>query len=435
MANVVIVGAQWGDEGKGKIVDMLADRADYIVRFQGGNNAGHTIVASGKQIVCHLIPSGILYDDKVCVIGNGVVVDLDVMFDEIDMLISCGIMVNADKLRISSRAAFILPFHRSIDITREKSKGVKKIGTTGRGVGPAYEDRVARKAILIQDLYEPGILIEKLREIVKEKRLLLEQATESSFDKNDFDADFIYERLIKHQERLSPFVEKNIPKIINNAVKNKRQVLFEGAQGSLLDVELGTYPYVTSSHTIASHASSGTGVGPTIITDVIGVFKAYITRVGEGPFPSELLGLEGDSLRKIGHEYGATTGRPRRCGFLDLLALKYACNINSFTGLAMTKIDVLNRFEKIGIVTAYKYKNSVVKDFYPDISFLSRCEPVYDYVDGWKKSLDNMKAFEELPVQLKTYIRRIEESTEVPITILSLGPERNQTLVRKAIFE
>ena len=434
MANVVVVGAQWGDEGKGKIVDMLASRADCIVRFQGGNNAGHTIVVEGRRVVCHLLPSGILHPGKVSVIASGVVVDLEVLFGEIETLSALNISVGPQDLRVSSRAALILPFHKRLDVIREQHKGAKKIGTTGRGIGPAYEDRAARKAVLVEDLENPALLREKLLELIEEKRILFDHFGKGAYEVRELDAQEILEALLEHRERLAPFIETHVPQMLSSAVEEGKHVLFEGAQGTLLDVELGTYPYVTSSHTLAGHACAGSGIGPTKITDVLGVSKAYTTRVGEGPFPSELFGEEGDRLRERGGEYGATTGRPRRCGYLDLVALKYACEVNSLTGLAIMKLDVLNEFETIGLVTAYRFEGALTKAFNPDVKFLKVCEPVVEELPGWRSSLEGVQTFESLPQALKDYIGRVEEATGVPVAILSTGPQRHQTIVRRNVF-
>jgi len=434
MANLVVVGAQWGDEGKGKIVDMLASRADCIVRFQGGNNAGHTIVVEGKRVVCHLLPSGILHPGKVSVIASGVVVDLKVLFEEIDTLSKLGIAVGPQDLRVSSRAALILPFHKRLDVIREQHKGAKKIGTTGRGIGPAYEDRAARKAVLVEDLQYPAQLKEKLLDLIEEKRILFKHFGKGAYEPSELDAQEILEGLLEQRDRLAPFIETHVPHLLFKAIEEGRHVLFEGAQGTLLDVELGTYPYVTSSHTLAGHACAGSGIGPTKITDVLGVSKAYTTRVGEGPFPSELFGEEGDRLRERGGEYGATTGRPRRCGHLDLVALKYACEVNSLTGLAIMKLDVLNEFETIGLVTAYRYEGALTKTFDPDVKFLQACEPVIEELPGWGSSLEGVQTFEGLPQALKDYTGRIEEATGVPVAILSTGPQRHQTIVRRELF-
>lgn len=434
MANVVVVGAQWGDEGKGKIVDMLASKADCIVRFQGGNNAGHTIVVDGKKIVCHLLPSGILHPGKVSVIASGVVVDLEILFEEIETLEKLGIHVGPQDLRVSSRAALILPFHKRLDIIREQHKGAKKIGTTGRGIGPAYEDRVSRRAVLIEDLGHPAHLKEKLLDLIEEKRILFEHYGRGAYEAHELDVQEILEVLLEQHERLAPFVEPHVPQLLLRCDQQNKPILFEGAQGTLLDVELGTYPYVTASHTLAGHACTGSGFGPTRITDVLGVSKAYTTRVGEGPFPSEIFGADADRLREAGGEYGATTGRPRRCGYLDLVALKYACEVNSLTALAIMKLDVLSTFETIGLVSAYRHEGALTKVFNPEVAFLQDCEPVIEEIPGWGCRLEGAKTYEELPEALKRYIRRIEEVTAVPVTILSIGPQRHQTIVRKELF-
>jgi adenylosuccinate synthase len=428
VANVVIVGTQWGDEGKGKIVDLLAEHADVVVRFQGGNNAGHTMVVGGEELITHLIPSGVL-QQKLCIIGNGVVVDPEVLVKEMDNLITRGVDIGSDRLKISERAHLIMPYHQAVDHAREKFKGDKKIGTTGRGIGPAYEDKSTRRGIRFVDLLDPEEFREKVNTILDEKNFYL---------KNYLSADIlngsdIIKQYETYAERLAPHVT-NISIIIDNAIKNGQQVLFEGAQGTHLDIDHGTYPFVTSSNTLAGNACCGAGIGPAAITDVIGIVKAYTTRVGAGPFPAELFDEIGDRIQKKGAEFGATTGRRRRCGWLDTVILKNSVRLNGLTSLAVTKLDVLGGLEALKICTAYDYKGKIVDDFPANLKVLEECNPVYETLPGWSEDISGVQEMNELPANVKNYLSRIEELTETPIHIVSVGAERTQTIVRMNPF-
>jgi adenylosuccinate synthase len=429
VANVVIVGTQWGDEGKGKIVDLLAEHADTVVRFQGGNNAGHTMVVGGEQLITHLIPSGIL-QQKVCVIGNGVVVDPAVLLEEIDHLDSRNVDISPDRLKISERAHLIMPYHKKIDHAREKLKGDKKIGTTGRGIGPAYEDKATRRGIRFVDLLDPEEFQEKVNTILDEKNFYLKHYLSAE----TLDGARIIDQYAAYAERLAPYVT-NISINIDRSIKNGQQVLFEGAQGTHLDIDHGTYPFVTSSNTIAGNACCGAGVGPAAITDVIGIVKAYTTRVGKGPFPAELFDEIGDRIQEKGAEFGATTGRRRRCGWLDTVILKNAVRLNGLTGLAVTKLDVLGGLETLKICTGYDYKGTILNDFPASLKILGDCEPVYETLPGWSEDISGSKEIKDLPKNVKNYLNRIEELTQTPIQILSVGAERNQTVVLKNPFQ
>jgi adenylosuccinate synthase len=429
VANVVIVGTQWGDEGKGKVVDLLAERADMVVRFQGGNNAGHTMVVGGEQFICHLIPSGIL-QKKICVIGNGVVVDPDVLLAEIEALSSRGVDVGPDRLKICEKAHLIMPYHRAVDIAREQFKGAKKIGTTGRGIGPAYEDKVTRRGIRFVDLLEPEIFAETVKTILAEKNFYLKNYLSAE----TLDPAAIIDQYRAYARRLAPHVT-NISVVINDAIKNGRQVLFEGAQGTHLDIDHGTYPYVTSSNTLAGNACCGAGVGPRQINDVIGIVKAYTTRVGKGPFPTELFDAIGDKIQERGAEFGATTGRRRRCGWLDTVILKNAVRLNGLTGLAITKLDVLDGLESLNICTGYDYRGEILMEFPASLKVLEECKPVYETLPGWSEDISGMKKLENLPDNVKRYLDRITELTQTPIFIISVGADRDQTIVLRNPFE
>jgi adenylosuccinate synthase len=425
VANVVIVGTQWGDEGKGKIVDLLAEHAHMVVRFQGGNNAGHTMVVAGEQFICHLIPSGIL-QDKTCIIGNGVVVDPAVLLEEMDNLSNRGINVAMDRLKISERAHVIMPYHRSVDHAREQFKGDKKIGTTGRGIGPAYEDKATRRGIRFVDLLDPRIFAEKVHTILDEKNFYLKNYLSA----DTLDAGAIIDQYQEYAQRLAPHVA-NVSVIINEAIKNGQHVLFEGAQGTHLDIDHGTYPFVTSSNTLAGNACCGSGVGPRQIDEVIGIVKAYTTRVGAGPFPSELFDDIGNQIQKAGAEFGATTGRKRRCGWLDSVILNNAVRLNGLTGLAITKLDVLDGLESVKICTGYEYQGEIIKDFPASLDVLADCKPVYETLPGWAENISNIRKLEDFPSNARSYLDRIAELTETDLQIVSVGPDRDQTIVLK----
>jgi adenylosuccinate synthase len=428
VANIVIIGTQWGDEGKGKIVDLLAEYADLVVRFQGGNNAGHTMVVKGEQVISHLVPSGIL-QGKVCLIGNGVVVDPSVLIEEMDYLTAKGVECGPEQLMVSDRAHVIMPYHQEIDKAREKKKGKDKIGTTGRGIGPAYEDKATRNGLRFVDLVDPDGFSEKLACILPEKNFYLEKF----LDEKPLDHAAILEKFTAYAKRLAPHVA-DVSVAVNRAIQQGKQVLFEGAQGTHLDIDHGTYPYVTSSNTISGNACCGTGVGPKSINGVMGVVKAYTTRVGAGPFPSELLDDVGNYLQSKGAEFGATTGRRRRCGWLDTVILNNAVRLNGLTGLAITKLDVLGGLDRLMICTGYRYKGKTM-DFFPaSLKVLAECEPVYESIDGWKEDISNIDHYEKLPDQVKKYLKRIETLCGVPVQIISVGPQRDQTIVLENPF-
>ena len=429
MANVVIVGTQWGDEGKGKIVDLLAEHAHMVVRFQGGNNAGHTMVVGGEQFICHLIPSGIL-QDKTCIIGNGVVVDPAVLLEEIDNLKSRGINIGEDRLMISERAHLIMPYHRSVDHAREQFKGDKKIGTTGRGIGPAYEDKATRRGIRFVDLLDPEVFAEKVNTILDEKNFYLKNYLSA----DTLDAGEIIDQYRVYANRLAPHVA-NVSVLINEAIKNGQHVLFEGAQGTHLDIDHGTYPFVTSSNTVAGNACCGSGVGPRQIDEVIGIVKAYTTRVGAGPFPSELFDDIGNQIQEKGAEFGATTGRRRRCGWLDTVILRNAVRLNGLTGLAITKLDVLDGLESVKICTAYEYQGDIIKDFPASLDVLADCKPVYETLPGWAEDTSKMRKLEDFPTNARSYLDRMAELAETEVQIVSIGPDRDQTIVLKHPYQ
>jgi adenylosuccinate synthase len=426
MANVVIVGAQWGDEGKGKIVDLLTQYADLVVRFQGGNNAGHTIVLKGEKFVVHLIPSGILYRNKKCIIGNGVVLDPAVLIEEIDGIKKRGYFKNDSQLMISEETHLILPYHRRIDMAREKTF---KIGTTGRGIGPAYEDKVARCGIRVVDLMDERTFREKLEANLTQKNVYLTQVLREK----GFEFSEIFDEYLQYRNRLEKYV-KNTSLILFEEIGKGKSVLFEGAQGALLDLDHGTYPYVTASNTLAGNACAGSGIGPTMINSVIGVTKAYTTRVGEGPFPTELQDELGEKIRERGGEYGATTGRPRRCGWLDAVVVNHSIRVNGIREMVITKLDVLNDFDAIKICVGYRVDGKVFYHVPSNLEILKRSEPVYEELSGWETELKGAKNFKNLPPNARRYIRRIEELIHTKITIISIGPERNETISIKNPF-
>ncbi len=423
MANIVVVGTQWGDEGKGKIVDLLSEYADLVIRFQGGNNAGHTMVVDGEQIISHLVPSGIL-QGKTCVIGNGLVVDPDVLLNEIDYLTAKGVACSSQNLIISERAQVIMPYHLLIDQGREKMQGGNKIGTTGRGIGPAYEDKVSRRGIRMIDLIDPEEFKEKLSVILPEKNHYLE----NFLGEQPLSIDEIFVQYSPIARRLAPHIA-NVSKFVNKAIQERQQVLFEGAQGTHLDIDHGTYPFVTSSNTVSGNACCGAGIGPTRINEVLGIVKAYTTRVGAGPFTSELFDDTGNYIQEKGAEFGATTGRRRRCGWLDTLILNNAACLNGLTGLAITKLDVLGGLKELKICTAYKYNGEQIDAFPASIKMLEGCEPVYEKLAGWEEDISEIRRFEDLPANVRAYLKRIEELTGVPVQIISVGPGREQTII------
>lgn len=423
MANLVIVGTQWGDEGKGKIVDLLAEYADLVVRFQGGNNAGHTMVVKGEQIISHLVPSGILQGKK-CVIGNGLVVDPAVLLREIDYLTEKGVNCTPERLVVSERAQVIMPYHKKIDNGREKLKGKNKIGTTGRGIGPSYEDKSTRRGIRMADLIDPDVFREKLNAVIPEKNFYIEKFLGDS----PVDMDAIIKDYSIYAEKLAPYI-RNVSVTINDAMHQHKQVLFEGAQGTHLDIDHGTYPFVTSSNTVSGNACCGAGVGPKNIHAVMGIVKAYTTRVGAGPFTTELFDDIGDFIQEKGAEFGATTGRRRRCGWLDMVILNNAVRLNGLTGMAITKLDVLGEVKELKICTAYSYKGDRLEAIPANLKVLEACEPIYETMPGWEEDISQIRQFEDLPIQVKDYLKRIEELSGVPVQIVSVGPGREQTII------
>ncbi len=423
MANVVIVGAQWGDEGKGKVVDIYTEYANTVVRYQGGNNAGHTLVVGDEKTVLHLIPSGILHDGKKCIIGNGVVLDPKIFIDEVTALQKKGYLKDESQLVIDRNVHIIMPYHKKIDIARENKPKERRIGTTGRGIGPTYEDKVGRRGIRLSDLVNPHSFAQKVKEVLPEKNFLLEN--------------FLQEAPLSEQEILDEYssygaiLKKfigNTSMLLDQQRSKGANILFEGAQGSLLDIDHGTYPYVTSSSTIAGGACTGSGFGPRFIDEVIGISKAYVTRVGEGPFPTELNDEMGEHLRAAGSEFGATTGRPRRTGWLDIVALREAVRTNGLSGLAITKLDVLNDLESIKICTAYSYQGMLLEEFPHELSVLNDCKPVYEELDGWRCDISGITSYAALPEQVKTYLGKIEQVSGAPVVLASVGPRRDQTI-------
>jgi len=427
--NVVVIGTQWGDEGKGKIVDLLTDKAQGVARFQGGNNAGHTLVIDGKQTILHLIPSGILREGVVCFIGNGVVLSPSALLEEIDMLAKEGVPVE-ERLRISEGAAVIMPHHVALDVAREKARGKSAIGTTGRGIGPAYEDKVARRGLRVSDLMDASHFEERLRAVMEYHNFALV----NYYKADAVDVEKSLDDGLKAAERMRPMVA-DVAGELDQFRKEGKSVLFEGAQGTLLDIDHGTYPFVTSSNTSAGAAATGTGVGPRNLDYVLGIVKAYTTRVGAGPFPTELFDDVGDFLGEKGHEFGATTGRKRRCGWFDSVALRRAHQINGMTGLCITKLDVLDGLETIKICTAYKVNGKVYQSTLTNADAFEAAEPIYEEMPGWKESTIGIKKEEDLPQNARNYLRRMEELVGVPIAIISTGPDREQTIVRQHPFD
>lgn len=430
MPATIVVGAQWGDEGKGKIVDVFSTNADFVVRYQGGANAGHTLVVEGKKTVLHLIPSGILHPETKCIIGPGVVLDLEGIIQEIETIQSQGYLKNPAQLTISDSTTLLLPFHKTLDKAREASLSDKKIGTTGRGIGPAYEDRVARRALIFSDIFDHTTLKEKLQLAIKEKNYLLKNL----YKEEEIDLNATYEHILRCAEKLAAYRNSNTSLLVQKAIKSGRKVLFEGAQGTLLDVIHGTYPFVTSSSTVSGSACTSLGVGPQQIDRVIGIFKAYCTRVGSGPFPTELHDETGESLRKQGNEFGSTTGRPRRCGWLDLVALRYAIRVNGITNLALMKMDVLGGFDKIAVCTGYKIDGEIHTEFPNSLNELNKVEPVYEWFQGWKEDLSKTANLMSLPRAATNYIDFIGSQLGTPIDIISVGPGREQTLWVKPLY-
>ena len=429
MANIIVVGAQWGDEGKGKIVDLLTEHSGVVARFQGGHNAGHTVVIGDEQFVLHLIPSGILHEGKTCLIGNGVVVDPAALLEEIDALKARGLDVNG-RLFISDNAHLIMPYHIAIDQGSEKSKGKERIGTTGRGIGPCYVDKMARIGIRVGDLLRPDTFRAKLEKNLKNINILMQHLYQSE----PFDADEIFSTYMGYSKQLGPFIQ-DTAHLISNYLDEGKNILLEGAQGTLLDVDHGTYPFVTSSSPTSGGACTGLGIGPTRISGVLGIIKAYTTRVGEGPFPTEQNNKLGEALRAKGGEYGATTGRPRRCGWFDGVCARYAASLNGLTGLAVTKLDVLDGMENIKVCTKYLLNGNEVVSLPHDIAAIEALEPVYETLPGWSESTVGVTKFEELPDNARAYINYIENLVGVPVDMVSTGQKRDEIIIRRNPFE
>ncbi|MEW6424269.1 MAG: adenylosuccinate synthase [Bacillota bacterium] len=427
MSTVVLIGAQWGDEGKGKITDFLAEKADVVVRYQGGNNAGHTVVTDGKEFKLHLIPSGILYPDKLCLIGNGVVIDPAVLIAELENLAAQ--KISTENLRISPRAHVIFPYHQRLDRCEEERKGARKIGTTCRGIGPAYMDKAARTGIRVADLIDPEEFPARLEDALQEKNRLLNQV----YGADGFAYTEILAAYSKYAEIIKPYVA-DVSIIVNEAIVRGQNVLCEGAQGTLLDLDHGTYPYVTSSHPVAGAACLGAGFGPTKINRVVGVAKAYITRVGEGPFPTELKDALGDHIRTRGHEFGTTTGRPRRCGWFDGVVARYATRINGLDCLAITKLDVLSGLEKVKVCTAYRYRGELITEFPATLKVLAGCDPVYEEFPGWAEDISGIRRYADLPANAKNYLARLADLARAPVALISVGPSREETIVTQNVF-
>ena len=426
--NVVVIGTQWGDEGKGKIVDLLTEDVAAVVRFQGGHNAGHTLVIEGKKTVLHLIPSGILHENVHCLIGNGVVISLQALIKEAKKLIENGIPV-FDRLKISSGCPLILPSHEALDLAKEKKLGKSAIGTTGRGIGPVYEDKVARRVLRVSDLLNKDSLREKLKNILNYHNFLLT----NYFEEKEQSLDKIFNQLMDQRDLIMPMIS-DVSDILDDYHQQKKNILFEGAQGVFLDIDHGTYPYVTSSNTVSAAASIGSGVGPKRLDYIMGIVKAYTTRVGSGPFPTELHDKYGEHLGSVGVEFGATTGRPRRCGWLDVVALRRSVLNSSISGFCLTKLDVLDGLEKIKICTEYKLNDQAISNFPLEISELDNCEPLYEEFEGWEDSTKGLKRFSDVPSNAKKYIQAIEEMLHLPIDIISTGPDRDHTIIRNNPF-
>lgn len=427
MADTIIIGAQWGDEGKGKIVDLLSAKCQVVARFQGGANAGHTLKVNGRQIVLHLVPSGILWPNILCLIGNGVVFDPEVFLSEVEALASKGIDVSPARLAISPRAHLIMPYHKNLDKAREAKRAGKKIGTTGRGIGPCYEDKAARIGIRAGDLANPDLLKAKINHALIEKNALLANL----YKYDAVDGDKLAQDLLALAPKILPYV-RNVDELIHNAINKNENILFEGAQGVHLDIDHGTYPYVTSSNTIAGGACCGTGISPANVDEVVGVVKAYTTRVGAGPFPTELEDDTGRYLQAQGHEYGATTGRPRRCGWLDIVILRESVRLNGITKFALTKLDVLQNLPQIKICVAYELDGKRY-DYPPqNEGDMEKVKPVYETMAGFEDDISDCKTFADLPEEARAYIKRIEELTGVPAAFISVGPGREQTIIQDA---
>ena len=418
--NIAVLGAQWGDEGKGKIVDLLTPNFSIVARYQGGHNAGHTVYANGRKFVLRLLPSGILHRGVTCIIGNGVVIDPQALFAEIDEIEGAGIPVG-DRLVISDKAHLILPYHRELDLLSEARRGERKIGTTSRGIGPAYEDKIARRGVRVGDLANPDSLAEAIRHNVDARNRLIKEST--------MDWKQVHDDLKRSWERMRRWVA-DVSVVLDKARREGKSIMFEGAQGTLLDIDHGTYPYVTSSNATIGGVCTGLGVGPRAIDGVLGVAKAYTTRVGEGPLPTELTGELGNRLRESGQEFGAVTGRPRRCGWYDAVAVRFAVRVNGLDALALTKLDVLDGLPELQVCTGYRLRGAVIEDMPGDLAQFSACEPIYETIGGWSQPTAGVRKYQDLPAEARAYIARIEEITGVPAAVLSTGSAREDTIIR-----
>jgi adenylosuccinate synthase len=428
MPAIVLLGAQWGDEGKGKATDLLGDRVDYVVRYQGGNNAGHTVVIGDQKYALHLLPSGILSPNVIPVIGNGVVIDPAVLFTEIKGLNERGI--DTSKLKISNNAHLITPYHRTIDKVSERFLGKSKIGTTGRGIGPAYADKINRIGIRVQDLFDPSILSQKIEAALHDKNQILIKV----FNRKGITVDEVFDEYLGYAQILKPYVV-DTALLLDQALKSGKNVLLEGSQGTLLDVDHGTYPFVTSSNPTAGGASTGSGIGPTKITRVIGILKAYTTRVGSGPFPTELFDADGDALRKIGGEVGVTTGRNRRCGWFDAPIARYAVRVNGLTDFFLTKLDVLTGWERIPVCVAYEVDGVRVEELPASQTDFHHAKPIYEYLPGWKENISKAKSVDDLPNNAKEYVKFLEKVSGAPISAIGVGPGRDETIVVRDLIK
>ncbi len=427
MSSVVVIGTQWGDEGKGKIVDFLAEKAEVVVRYQGGNNAGHTVIVKDAEFKLHLLPSGILYPGTLCVVGNGVVIDPAVMLRELQDMKDKGI--DTSGLRVSNRAHVIMPYHRLLDEVEEEMRGDNKIGTTKRGIGPCYADKIDRHGIRMVDLMDEEEFTEKLERNLEAKNFLLKQV----YGKEGFDFEQVKAEYLEYADKLRPYVT-DTSVVLNDAITAGKNVLFEGAQATLLDLDHGTYPYVTSSHPIAAGACIGAGVGPKRIGKVVGVVQAYSTRVGEGPFPTELSDVTGEKIRERGHEYGTTTGRPRRCGWLDAAVVRYSGIVSAIDYMAITRLDILDGLKTLKICVGYSYKGQEIKEFPASLKVLAQVEPIYEELPGWTESIDSIKDYKDLPANARRYVERLSEVTGIAVGIVSVGPGRDQTIVVEDMF-
>jgi adenylosuccinate synthase len=423
MMNVAILGAQWGDEGKGKIVDLLTPHFSIVARYQGGHNAGHTVYVNGAKSILRLVPAGILHPGVTCVIGNGVVIDPQALFAEVDELARNGVDTR-DRILISDKAHLILPYHRDLDLLSEARRGERKIGTTSRGIGPAYEDKIARRGIRVCDLADPAGLEQNVRDNVMARNRLVQDST--------MDWKPVLDQMLRFADRMKPWI-RDVSLLLTAAMREGKPILFEGAQGTLLDIDHGTYPFVTSSNASIGGVCTGLGIPPKAINKVLGVVKAYATRVGEGPFPTELSGAMGNRLREGGSEYGAVTGRPRRCGWYDAVAVRYAARINGLDGLALTKLDVLDGVDPIEVCTAYRVGGRIITEFPSDTAQLAQCEPVYESVSGWNGPTKGVRSFDRLPALARNYIARLEEVSGVPVVVVSTGSERDDTILREDV--